>query len=201
MLRTVIIFIWIGLVTTLISCNTNNSNSASNDDDTIAIDSSNLSFQYYNKIFLDQSEDIFRNVNFDEDIATVKAAEENSNLTLAESTPDYLQFEKDLYTDTSKGIDYAMLKYIFDNEDRLWIITVNYYIADSSRTNELFDLLNKNFSDQYGDYYIDSDGYTVWESSYLREDSSEVVYDLGIRKLIKFQDPGIQIELMRFGTL
>ena len=94
-----------------------------------------------------------------------------------------------------------MLKYIFDNEDRLWIITVNYYIADSSRTNELFDLLNKNFSDQYGDYYIDSDGYTVWESSYLREDSSEVVYDLGIRKLIKFQDPGIQIELMRFGTL
>jgi len=68
-------------------------------------------------------------------------------------------------------------------------------------TNDLFRHLNTGFNDRYGDYYIDSDGYTVWESSYKRDDTLDVVFDIGIRKLVKLNDPGITIEMMRFGSM
>ena len=177
------------------ACKNDNSNSKKNNSNqTTQTDTTDMVYQYYNKIFKPESGSIFRDVAFDQSISTVKDTEANSNLKLSEEEEDYLQYEEDLYVDTAKGIDYAMLKYIFDNEDRLWIITVNYYIQDSSKTNDLFDLLSEEFTEKFDDYYLDSDGYTVWESEYKRPDSTTVVYDLGIRKLIKFEDPGIQIE-------
>lgn len=184
------------------ACKNNTSTPADNENNqTEIIDSSDLAMQYFQRIFLPNEEGIFRNTFFDQSIDSVKVIEASSKLSLAESSDDYLQYEEDLFVDTANGIDYATVKYIFDSEDRLWIVTINYYVQDSSRTNDLFDILNEEFTAKYNDYYIDSDGYTVWESSYKRPDSTEVVYDLGIRKLIKFEDPGIQIELMRFGTL
>lgn len=183
------------------ACKSDSSQTNNHKKDIPVVDSTDIAYQYYQRIFLPEEDDIFRKVGFDQTIESVKAAEANGNLTLSEESEDFLQYEEDLFVDTAQGIDYAMLKYIFDSEDRLWIITVNYYIQDSTKTNDLFDLLNEQFTEEYDDYYIDSDGYTVWESEYKRPDSTVVAYDLGIRKLLKFEDPGIQIELMRFGSL
>jgi len=160
----------------------------------------NITQIYFETVFLPDKDKIFRDVSLDLPIGEVKDIESNYNLSLTENKDDYLQYETDLLVDTAKGVDYVEVKYIFDDADRLDIVTVNYYIQDSSVTNSLFDYINTSFSGQYGDYYIDSDGYTVWESSYRRADTVEVTYDIGIRKFIKINDPGITIELMRFGS-
>lgn len=157
--------------------------------------------QYYNIIFNEAEDKVFRNVMLDMDQDTVKSIEADFDLALSEEEAGYLQYEQDLLVDTVRGSDYVELKYIFDDADRLDIITVNYYIQDSSMTNSLFDHLYHEFSEDYGDFYIDSDGYTVWESSYYRSDSTNVAYDIAIRKFIQLNDPGITIELMRFGSM
>ncbi len=175
--------------------------SAKAEEETAIAENNQFIKQYFSSVFLPESSSIFRFVNFDDPIEEVKATEANQDLQLADESEGFLQFEKDLFVDTTKGIDYVMIKYIFDSYDRLWVITANYIIQDSVKTNELYDHLNNTFSEKYGDYYFDRDGFTVWEGSYKRNDSVDVVYDLGVRKLLKFADPGIQIELMRFGQL
>ncbi|MEZ5004248.1 MAG: hypothetical protein R2730_14555 [Chitinophagales bacterium] len=183
------------------ACRPNSNKVDSNEE--LSSSESNSAFikSYYDEVFLPELDDIFRAVNFDDQIDVVKSAEANYDLDLTDESDGYLQYEKDIFVDTAKGIDYIMVKYIFDSYDRLWVVTLNYIIQDSIKTTELFDHLNTTFNDKYGDYYFDRDGFTVWESSYKRSDSVEVVYDLGVRKLLKFDDPGIQIELMRFGQL
>lgn len=185
----------------LYSCKSDSSKANANNDQSTTEASSDFITSYYENIFLPNLDDIFRAVNFDDEIETVKKTEASYDLELTDESDGYLQYEKDIFIDTAKGIDYVTLKYIFDSYDRLWVVTLNYIIQDSAKTTELFDHLNTTFNDKYGDYYFDRDGFTVWESSYKRSDSVEVVYDLGVRKLLKFDDPGIQIELMRFGQL
>ncbi|MEZ5023805.1 MAG: hypothetical protein R2728_11200 [Chitinophagales bacterium] len=97
---------------------------------------------YYDNVFLPNLDDIFRAVNFDDEIETVKNTEAGYDLELTDESDGYLQYEKDIFIDTAKGIDYVTLKYIFDSYDRLWVITLNYIIQDSSKTTELFDHLN-----------------------------------------------------------
>jgi len=157
--------------------------------------------RYLSSVFMPESDKIFRNVNLDMALSLVKEAEDVSGLNLTSETENYLHFEQDLNIDTLKGVDYVEVKYIFDDLDRLDIITVNYYIQDSLVNNDVFNHLNESFNEKYGDYYIDSDGYTVWESSYQRADTLDVVFDIGIRKLVKLNDPGITIEMMRFGAM
>ncbi len=186
---------------TILSCKSNKKNISGNADDLEMSDSLKQVYHYYSQIFDSTASDgIFRNIGFDQSIATVKENELADNLTLSEEEKDYLQYEVDLHVDTTLGIDYAMLKYLFDQEDRLYVITLNYYIQDTSKTNALFDILTQKFTEKYEDYYIDTDGYTVWESEYMRPDSSSVIYDIAIRKLIMFEEPGITIEYMRFGA-
>jgi hypothetical protein len=156
---------------------------------------------YYEKIFLPDKGKTFRDISLDLSVSAVRDVEARYDLDLTDESPDYLQYEMDLKVDTVNGVDYVEVKYIFDQQDRLDIVTVNYYIQDSLVVNRLFDHLNTSFIEKYGDYYLDSDGYTVWEDSYTREDEQEVTYDIGIRKFIKLNDPGITIEMMRFGTL
>ena len=192
------------LVTTFFiqSCQFNTNKQSKSEEDLVVIEEqSRFIQQYFSDVFLPDLPDIFRSVNFDEEIEIVKEKEAKSTLQLADESDGYLQYEKDLFTDTIKGIDYIMIKYIFDSHDRLWVITANYIIQDSSKTAELYDHLNTTFNEKYGDYYFDRDGFTVWEGAYKRDDSTEVIYDLGVRKLLKFDDPGIQIEMMRFGKL
>ncbi len=157
--------------------------------------------KYLSSVFISENDKVFRNVNLDMALNLVKEAEDVSELNLTSETKNYLHFEQDLNIDTLKGVDYVEVKYIFDDQDRLDIITVNYYIQDSLVNNDVFNHLNESFNEKYGDYYIDSDGYTVWESSYQRADTLDVVYDIGIRKLVKLNDPGITIEMMRFGAM
>lgn len=170
-------------------------------DNSIEDDSSGIISDYYNKIMLANSEAVFRNVNFDELIADVKTKESEGNLVLADEADGYLQYEKDIFVDTANGVDYMTLKYVFDSYDRLWIISVNYIIQDSVKTNQLFDHFHEKFSERYGDYYRDREGFDFWEGAYNRNDSTEVMYDIGLRKFIKFNDPGLQIEYMRFGKI
>jgi hypothetical protein len=185
----------------LISCKNKTKPNEENAEGMEMTDSLKQVYDYYNQLLSSKSSDgIFRNVHFDQPIAAVKESESSANLTLTDEEKDFLQYELDLLVDTSVGNDYAMLKYLFDQEDRLYVVTLNYYIQDTSKTNALFDVLSQKFTDKYEDYYIDSDGYTVWESEYKRPDSSIVIYDIAIRKLIMFEEPGITVEYMRFGA-
>lgn len=156
---------------------------------------------YYNRVFLPEHSRVFRRVELDMEPQTVRSLEDAGNLRLAGESPRHLQYEADLRTDSLRGSDYVDVKYVFDDQDRLDIVTVNYYIQDTALINGLFDHLHRVFGNLYGDFYIDSDGYTVWESTYKRPDSTEVVFDIGMRKLVKLNDPGITIEVMRFGSL
>lgn len=156
---------------------------------------------YYRDIFMPEKEKVFRDVSMDLSADQVKSIESGYTLSLTDESDEHLQYEMDLRVDTVSGVDYVEVKYIFDQQDRLDIVTVNYYIRDSLMINQLFDHLNSSFIERYGDYYIDSDGYTVWESTYQRSDTVEITYDIGIRKFTKLNDPGITIELMRFGSL
>ncbi len=164
-------------------------------------DSTGQAEAYYLKIFQPYKKKVFRDIVFDYPIDSVLNIEKHNDLKLTDQKSNYLQYEYDLSIDTVKGIDYVMVKYIFDDADRLDIITVNYYIQDSLGTHNFYDQLNHSLQTEYGDYYIDSDGYTVWESAYKRKDSIDVAYDIAIRKLVKFEEPGVTIEFMRFGEM
>ena len=184
------------------SCS-NSTDKGNNTDTSSQADTSDrsLSQNYFSEVFLPEKKMAFREVSLDMDLKSVKIKETDNGFNLSGETDNYLHYEKDLNIDTTKGVDYVEVKYIFDDLDRLDIITINYYIQDSLITDDLFNHLNTSLSNRYGDYYIDSDGYTVWESSYKRSDTIDVVFDIGIRKLVKLNDPGITIEMMRFGAL
>ena len=184
------------------SCS-NSTDKGNNTDTSSQADTSDrsLSQNYFSEVFLPEKKMAFREVSLDMDLKSVKIKETDNGFNLSGETDNYLHYEKDLNIDTTKGFDYVEVKYIFDDLDRLDIITINYYIQDSLITDDLFNHLNTSLSNRYGDYYIDSDGYTVWESSYKRSDTIDVVFDIGIRKLVKLNDPGITIEMMRFGAL
>ena len=186
-----------------LSCSNGKDNQGSQreNEDTDLITPTSKSEVYFTKIFKPKKNKVFRNIVFDFPLDSIMNIEKRKELILTDQKESYLQYEFDLSLDTIKGIDYVMVKYIFDDADRLDIITVNYYIQDSLSTHNFYDHLNHSLADQYGDYYIDSDGYTVWESSYKRSDSVDVAYDIAIRKFIKFQDPGVTIEFMRFGEM
>jgi hypothetical protein len=191
--------ILIGFTSVLFSCKSK-LKTDKNEETAILSDSLKIANEYYEAIFTPGANGIFRSVSFDQPLATVKEAENKSGLTPLDEATDFLKYEKNLNADTSLGADYAALNYLFDSENRLSEININYYIQDTSRTNALFDLLSAKFSDLHKEFYIDSDGKTVWESAYKRPDDSNVVYHIAIRKLIKFEEPGVVIELMRFGS-
>lgn len=184
-----------------VSCRKGGDNSGAGEAGDGAVTAHSEAMDYYNRVFLPEHSRIFRRVDLDMEPDAVRGMEDGGNLRLTGESPRHLQYEADLRTDSVRGSDYVDVKYVFDDQDRLDIVTVNYYIQDTALIHGLFDHLNQVFDSLYGDYYIDSDGYTVWESTYKRPDSTEVVFDIGMRKLVKLNDPGITIEVMRFGAL
>ena len=194
-------FYWIfifGIATVLFSScnsrNTNNENEHSADENAAA----EKPHEYYDKVFQPDTNYVFRNVNFLQSKKEVAQLEEdNGGLKLLDDAKSYLFYEVDLSSDTSRSIDYAEVKYFFDVNDALDIISVNYYIADSSDISAVNLSLNKSFTKRFGNSYIDSQNYMVWESSF-NKDGIATLYEVAMKKLIQINDPGITVEYLKY---
>ncbi len=151
---------------------------------------------YFTKIFDTDTTSVLRGFNFGQPQQAIKNAE-NERLEFIQQSNDHLYYEFNLFDDTI-GTDYAELKYFFDSKGLLDIITVNYFINDSIIIEEFSEYLLNRFEEKYGHFYIDNDGYTVWENTYMDKDNINKKYDIAVKKLIKLNDPGLTIEYAKF---
>lgn len=157
-----------------------------------------LALSYFESVFLPGEGSAFRRAAFNIGTDSVRLLEGRSNMELSASHDDHLHYDLDLRTDTTMGNDYAEVMYSFNTLGQLDIITVNFYLRDSVRNHYLYAVMSSRFTEFAEEHYTDSDGYEVWEASYLSADSVKITYDIAIREHHATNDLGITVEMMRF---
>ena len=154
---------------------------------------------HFSSVFGSENDKVFRSVNFNMNKEEVKKieAEQSESIKLVEDVKNMLFYEVDLTNDTSKAIDYAEIKYFFDVHDALDIISVNYYILDSLTIRNLSESIFQKMTRKYGDSYVDSEDYIVWESSFENEGKS-TLFEVATKELTKQNDPGVTVEYLKY---
>jgi hypothetical protein len=99
---------------------------------------------------------IFRSVNFDMDIESVKKFE---TAPLVNSTENYLRYEIKKINNTN---EYAEIEYHF-SKDRLDLITVYFSAEKTEDIEALFQEMITYYTEKYGEVVSDDSGWKRWE--------------------------------------
>ena len=186
---------------TITSCNNQNSNGNKEELSEQEISDSLYFFgqvkPLYDNLLNVDTTAVFRGLNFGQKAPQIRA-KENGRSEFIHQAVDHIQYEISMGQDTIEGNDFVEIKYFLDNKNELDIITANYYINDSTKIENFGNYLQTQFENKYGHFYVDSDGYTVWEVPFVDADSMEGKYDIAIKKLFKQNDSGLTIEYAKF---
>lgn len=148
---------------------------------------------YYKELITKEKKAIFKNINFDFTLEEVKKVE---NAQLYEATPEHLFYSYNFPKDSSLFVEYADIKYFFDEENTLKIITANIYLNDSVQESQLLENFKEYYTIKYGDTKIDDYDYDNWDATAdSRNKKGKYYYNIAIKKLEN--EYGVAIELLR----
>lgn len=163
--------------------------SCKNDND---IEISNPSV-YYQELITKEKKAIFKNINFD---FTLEEVQKIETAQLYESTEEHLFYSYNFPKDSSKFVEYADIKYFFDEDKILKIITANIYLNDSLQEAQLLQNFKEYYNEKYGDTKIDDYSYDNWDATAdSKNKKGKYYYNIGIKKLEN--EYGVAIELLR----
>ena len=148
---------------------------------------------YFEALITDDKDAIFKNINFDFTIDDVANAEKSKQY---DSTETYLAYSYDFPKDTSKFIEYADIKYFFDEQKILKIITANIYLNDSIQEIQLLENFKEYYTHKYGSAKLDDYQYYTWDATAdSKNTKGKYYFNIGIKKLDG--DYGVALELLR----
>ena len=148
---------------------------------------------FFQELIADDKNAIFKNINFDFSKDDVIDAEKSQQYDATES---YLAYSYNFPKDTSKFVEYADIKYFFDEHDVLKIITVNVYLNDSIQETQLLDNFKEYYSHKYDAPKIDEYQYYSWDATAdSKITKGKYYYNIGIKKLAG--EYGLALEFLR----
>lgn len=148
---------------------------------------------YFTDLITDNPEGIFKNVNFDFTIDDVKATE---NAQLYEATDDHLFYSYNFPKDTSLFVEYADIKYFFDENKILKIISTTIYLNDSIQETGLLQNFHDYYTEKYGDDKTDDYKYSTWNATAeSKSTKGKYYFNIGLKEL--GNEYGVTLELLR----
>ncbi len=148
---------------------------------------------YFNEIITNEKNAIFKNINFDFTLDDVKKTD---NAQLYEATAEHLFYSYNFPKDSSQFIEYTDIKYFFDEDNILKIITATVYLNDSIQEAKLLENLKEYYTIKYGDTKVDDYSYDNWEATAdSKNKKGKYYYNIAIKKLEN--EYGVTIELLR----
>jgi hypothetical protein len=148
---------------------------------------------YFEQLITKEKKAIFKNLNFDFTLDEVKKIE---NAQLYDATNEHLFYSYNFPKDSTNFVEYADIKYFFDEESILKIITANIYLNDSIQETQLLENFKEYYTIKYGDTKLDDYEYDNWDATAdSKNTKGKYYYNIGIKKLK--DEYGVAIEILK----